>query len=238
MNVRELVNEAYYIANVNSAQLQTLTGEQLTRGVNILNRILSGKSAKFSQIPYITRHDFACVVDQEEYFVDNLASVETFTVSKGDVRYNMTPISREKYFGDFRVNNISSLPLEYYVERGMKNGTPGMRIFVYYEPSLAEYEFNVVGKMMFQSVTANTVIPDTLELEGYYIDYLTYELARRLCSFYKIPFDPQDMLILEELRDNLTDANQFDPTVHIMNQFPAQEATNWARVNFPSEYSP
>lgn len=231
MNVRQLITNAYYLSNIVARNLQTVTGGQLADGLELLNDILGEKTANSAAIPYIGTETFNGVVGQEEYFVNNLVEISTLTVTLDDVRFQMTSIPRRQYWGDFRVNDINSLPYSYYSERAISSGTPGMSIFVYWRPSQTDYIFEVVGKYLLTEVDQDTVISNSLE--RYYLSYLKYELAKRLCDFNDLEFPAQKMQQLLALRKIIKDVNAIDTSEKVVNQFPGQATINWALVNFP-----
>ena len=120
---RELISKAYYLSGIVSKRLQTVGGEQINEGLELLNELLSVEGVTGSLIPYFKEHDLTAVAGQELYFIPNLIQVETLTFNIGTVRYSMQPRGRVDYFGSGRVDNINSLPYDWHVERtkgGMK----------------------------------------------------------------------------------------------------------------------
>lgn len=109
-----------------------------------------------------------------------------------EVRYSMRKVDRKAYWGTPRANQIQSLPYQYYVERQFGGGTntqPGIlpnpfggaSIFVYFLPNVA-YTFEIWGLFSLQNVTQAQDLSQSLD--QFYIDFLKFELAERLCAEY------------------------------------------------------
>src|SRR5579859_1953944 len=112
-----LINRAYYLSQVVSRQLQTVSGEQQQDGLFLLNALLDIKGSDLHLIPYFQQFQFTIIDSQEEYFIPNLLYVDTMTFNIGDVRYPMIEMTRKQYFGTGRVDDITTLPFSYRVER-------------------------------------------------------------------------------------------------------------------------
>ena len=111
--VAQLVNTSYYLAGIVSRQFESVEGQQLQEGVDVLNDILADMTVDDGMIPYMTNSTFTGVVGQEAYPITDLISVDTLVFYLDNVRYEMIPLSRDKYFGTGRVENINSLPYNY-----------------------------------------------------------------------------------------------------------------------------
>jgi hypothetical protein len=173
--VTNLVNNAYYLANIVSRGYETVSGGELADGVEYLNDLLADKTVDDGMIPYKSTGTFSGVIGQEAYPIADLISVDTLTFTIDDVRYPMTDIQRNAYFGSGRVNNIDSLPYSYHVERDLGGAT----IYMYFSPDNT-YTFEWWGTSRLASVTAAQDLE--LTLDRFYINMLKYELAERLCG--------------------------------------------------------
>ena len=229
--VTQLVNRAFYLSQVVSRELEEVSGQQLTDGLDWLNALLSLKSAYSSLIPYYSEYDFNAVPQQEKYFVPNLVNAETLTFNIGPVRYSTQPMSRKAYFGTGRVDNIYSLPFNWHVERVLG----GSDVYLYFIPN-TNYPIKIWGKFGFSNVTLNQ---DMLLLyDEYYVDYLRYRLAMRICSEYAIPMQPQALDELKELEESMIDISPPDLVMTKMSSFQSRPGLMWADVNLGMGYRP
>ena len=229
--VTELITRAYYLSQVVSRELEQVSGQQLEDGLVYLNALLSLKSASTRVIPYYNEYDFNAVVGQEQYFVPNLVNPETLTFNIGPVRYSTMPQSRKPYFGSGRVDNIQSLPFNWHFERKLG----GSNIFLYFVPNEA-YPIKIWGKFGFDNVALNEDL--LLVYDEYYIDYLRYRLALRICSEYAIPFQPQSMEELRELEEAVTDVSPPDLTIGKLSSLGSGSALTWADINLGKGWRP
>src|SRR5690242_7261479 len=94
----ELINRAYYLSQIVSRQLQTVTAQQVTDGLYLLNADLDYKSTDVRLIPYYRRYEFDTVQGQEEYFIEDLLLVDTLTFNIDTVRYSLIENTRMEYF--------------------------------------------------------------------------------------------------------------------------------------------
>ena len=207
MTAIELISNAYYLSGVVSRQLESVDSSQLSDGLDMLNDILAEKTAKGNEIPYYEpEYETQTVTGQEKYFIPGLIEEEAVTYNIGDVRYSAMRVSRKRYFGSSRANNISSLPATYHVER--KKG--GADLYFYYSPSDV-YTVHITGKFSLQSVTAESNISDSLEV--FYISYLKYALAKRISDFYNFDFSAGKMKTLNDLEKNIFQVSSPDMTI-------------------------
>ena len=197
MTAIELISNAYYLSGVVSRQLESVDSSQLSDGLEMLNDILAEKSAKGYEIPYYNpEYQTQTVQGQEKYFIPGLIEEEAVTYNIGDVRYSAMRVNRKRYFGSSRANNISSLPATYHIERAKG----GANLYFYYSPSDV-YQVHITGKFSLQSVTSTSDISDALE--GFYISYLKYALAKRICDFYDFDFSMEKKKTLGDLEKNI-----------------------------------
>lgn len=183
-----LISNAYYLAGIVSREFETVSGAQFVDGLEFLNDILEDKTVDNSMLPYYTKHTFSAVPGQEEYFIQDLIDIETLTFFIDDVRYSMKKEKRRKYFGTPRAENITSLPVTWHLEREFD----GARVFLYFKPD-TNYPLELWGQFRLAQVVANQDL--ALTLDRFYINYLKYELAYRLCQEFNFtvpgPLDKQ-----------------------------------------------
>ncbi|CAB4148835.1 hypothetical protein UFOVP855_2 [uncultured Caudovirales phage] len=228
---RKLITRAYWLSQIVSRGLETVTGDQMSEGLDLLNLLLDVKGSDTRLIPYFTRYQFPLVAGQEEYFIENLFDIQTLTFNYGNVRYGMTSQTRAKYFGNSRVNNITSLPFTYRAERELH----GMRIWVYFLPN-DDYTVDLTGKFALANVTLDEDL--TLTYDTYYLEYLRYALAQYLCSEYAIDMQPESLAKFEEIRKKLMDVSPPDMSGRKINFSGGNNAINWGLINLSNGYLP
>lgn len=229
--VTELINRAYYLSQVVSRELETVTGQQQADALVWLNALLSLKSANSRVIPYYTKYEFNAVVGQEVYFVPNLVQPETLTFNIGTVRYSTQPVSRRPYQGAGRVDNIQSLPFNWNFERTLG----GANISLYFKPA-DTYPIKIWGRFGFDNVALGDDLLDTYD--EFYIDYLRYRLAMRICSEFGIPMQPQALAELEELEEAMTDIMPPDLTLTKYSSLGSGPALTWADISLGKGWRP
>lgn len=229
--VTDLITKSFYLSQVISRELQQISGQQLSDGLTWLNALLSLKSVDTRLIPYYQQFEFTAVIGQEEYFVPNLVSPETLTFNIGPVRYSTQPTSRRAYFGSGRIDNITSLPFNWHFERVQG----GSNIYLYFIPDM-QYPIKIWGKFAFTNVTLNQDLSQTYD--EYYIDYLRYRLAKRICSEYAIPMQPQALEELTELEDSMHDISPPDLTMVKLSYLHVEPGINWGDINVGRGWRP
>ncbi len=172
--VTKLITDAYYASGIVSREFETINGSQLQDGFNFLNDVLADKAIEKDMIPYYTKYEFTAVIGQEQYFVPNLESLDTLVFFINNVRYQMAPIDRIGFFGSSRAN-INSLPFNWHMERTLG----GANIYLYFFPD-REYPLEAWGLFRLLEVTLNQDL--SLTLDRFYLNYLKFCLAERLCS--------------------------------------------------------
>lgn len=233
MLARELVSKSYYLSNVVSKELQTVEPSQITEGMALLNSLLSEKSATGNFIPYYNNIEVVPVIGQEEYFIPDLIQLDIITFNIRNVRYTMSARSRYNYWGGPKINNINSLPFEYYYEK--VNG--GTRFFVYFSPSSSIDFFTIVGKFALSSVTLDDELSDFLD--GYYQAYLKYLLANELALEYDLEFSQRKEKRLNELMHKCRNINPMDLTMRKISTLSNQyEFVNYAYANLGNGFVP
>ena len=225
MNASELTTKAYYLSDVVSRDFETVTGSQLSDGLDMLNDLLNEKAAKGNMIPYYSHATFNCVIGQEKYEISGLMDISVLTFIDGSVRYPMKEIGRKEYFGNLRAVNIDSFPRIFSFERTLG----GANLYLYFVPDRV-YEFEITGKYFLLNVTASTDVTEILD--GFYISYLKYALAERICDFYNIEFSQSKRKTLYDLDSRLFEIAIPDMTISKISALtPNNQGVNWAVVN-------
>lgn len=222
----KLITNAYYLSGLVARDFETVSGSQVTDGLDLLNVCLTDKAADLTLIPYFGEVELPGVVGQELYFIENLISIETFVFYINNVRMPTQPTNRRNYFGSSRVDNINSLPFTWFGERTVG----GMNLYVYFPPDQA-YPFVIHGKFGFTAVTQFTDLSETFD--AFYINYLKYELAFLICNDNQIAFSPENYRKLMSYRKTLKDVSQPDLTTSKVSSLVGGVGINWALVNFP-----
>jgi hypothetical protein len=220
----DLVTRSWYLSGIVARNLETVSPDQITDGMQLLNTLLDFKAADLRLIPFFTRFGFNLVTNVEEYFIPNLFQVETLTFNIQTVRYQMNQISRVKYFGTPRVDNIQSLPYSYHVER-VKDGS---NIFVYFKPNQT-YPAMLTGKFGLTNVVIGTDL-ETL-YENFYIEYLRYALAQMMCNEYDVEFSPDKLAMLKIYESKCTDESPTDLSTRKLSAFNRGSGINYGQAN-------
>jgi hypothetical protein len=171
----QLISGAYYAAGIVSREFETVSGSQMTDGLTWLNNIITEKSVDSGMIPYETTYNANFIIGQESYYIPNLIQIDTLTFFLENVRYAMKYEKRNVYFGSSRVTNINTLPFEWYFERQFGGGN----LYIYFSPD-QNYPMEIHGIFMLPTVALGQDL--TLTLDQFYITYLRYALADRICS--------------------------------------------------------
>lgn len=157
----QLISGAYYAAGVVSREFETVSGSQIGDGLQWLNEIIGDKVVDQGMIPYETTYNFDAVIGQEVYFIPNLIQVDTLVFFLDSVRYAMSYTKRNQFFGSPRVENIKTLPFEWYFERV----TGGGNLYLYFLPDRAypmevKGTFRLAPMQLGQDLTGDLVTAD------------------------------------------------------------------------------
>lgn len=228
---RQLITRSWFLSGIVARRLQSVTGDQATDGLFLLNALLNWKSIQVDLIPYWTYYEFPAVIGQESYFIPNLLAVETLTFNIGDVRYPTDFTNRSSYFGTGRVDNISSLPSNWYFNRSLGGGT----IYLYFSPA-GTYPIKIMGKFGLQNVTLDTDL--TSIYDSSYLEYLRYALAKYMCSEYGILFNPESEKILMSISRTLMDVSPPDISIKKSSILTTGSGINFGDVNIGRGWRP
>lgn len=187
--VTKLISNAYYKSGIVGREFETVSGSQRQVGLDEFNKTLSNKAVTAYLIPYYERTTFTGVVGQESYTIPDLVEVSTLTFTIGSVRYPVSMIGRDEYFGTSRANNVNSLPYTAHFVPALSGGS----IYLYFKPD-DTYVFELWGRFRLGQFALN----DDLELtfDMFYIDFLEHILAARLCNEFNfdVPIGLQQSL--------------------------------------------
>lgn len=195
--VSDLISKAYYLSGIVSKDFETVSGPQFAEGLDCVNDILGDQTSDKSMIPYFTTQNFNGIIGQERYFIPGLIEATSLVFFLSTVRYSMNQIDRDSYFGLPRAETIESLPFTYHVERAFDPilMEAGANIYVYFLPNQA-YLFQIWGKFALTSVALNQDL--SLTIDRFYINYLKYQTAQRLCNDYNYEVPPSISVQLAE----------------------------------------
>jgi hypothetical protein len=227
--VTKLITNSWYTSGIVARGQQTVSGDKLSDGLDLLNDLLGIKTADKTLIPYYQMTSINLVVGQEKYTVEDLIEVETITFNQQQVRFATDNQTRRRYFGSARVNNVNSLPFNVHCERTKG----GMDIYVYFLPN-SNYPLNIFGKFGLTSIASNQLLLDLETIyDRFYIVYLRYALAEYMCNEYNIPFTPQNYQKLNEFEAKLASISPKDMSLNKRSSMNGDRAINWAYANFP-----
>jgi hypothetical protein len=183
LTTNELITNAFYASGVVSREFETVSGQQIGDGLQWLNEIIDEKVVDDGMIPYESTYSFAAVPGQEIYSIPNLIAVDTLVFFLNSVRFSMDYNKRNNYFGSNRVNNIQTLPYQWYFERQKGGGN----LYIYFTPDKA-YPMELHGTFRLNEVTLFQDL--SLTLDRFYTTYLKYALADRVCAEYNYVTPP------------------------------------------------
>lgn len=234
ITLNELINRAYYLSGKVARGLETVSREDSADGLFLLNNVLSRLSINNRNIPFYARYEFNTVAGQESYFINNLINFDPITFNINTVRFALLPQTRDEYFGQYRVDNVQTLPGVYHSERE-KGGT---RIYLYPVPAQV-YVIKLSGKFFLTSVSRDD-LQDNLLLtyEQNYIDYLRYLLAKEICVENVLTFSPQHQQQLEEYEKMYKDISPMDLSLRKQSMFTQNDGFNWGMANLFKGYYP
>ena len=227
----QLITRSYFLSQIVSRELQTLSGDQVSDGLYLLNALLDFKGTDLRLIPYFQRSTFPTIAGTEEYYRPNLLYVDSMTFNIGVTRFAMIEKTRDEYFAVPRVDDIQSLPVNYRVERELG----GSRIFMYPLPADV-YQIKISGKFGLTDVTLQTDM--SLTYDTYYIEYLRYALAEYICSEYGSTFPDKAQMKLDEIEKKLMDVSPADLSIRKSSYFGGMPGIDWQSVNLWKGYWP
>lgn len=221
----QLISGSYYASGVVSREFETVSGEQISDGLQWLNDILTETNSNESMVPYESTYNFNAVTGQEKYFIPNLVEVDTLVFFLQTVRYEMKYTKRNQYFGSSRVENIQTLPFSWYFERGFGGGT----LYIYFEPN-QNYPMELHGTFMLQPVILGQDL--SLTYDQVYRTYLRYALAARICDEYNYVVPPGVEKNLDKYIGLINKKSKnLDLQIHKVSTLTRRGHMGWAYIN-------
>ncbi len=221
----QLINNAHYESGIVSRGFETVSGQQANDGLQFLNDLIADKTVENGLIPYYEEHNFTAVAGQEKYFIENLISIDTFVFFIDTVRYQTENRARREYFGSSRADNIQSLPGSWHMERCFG----GANLYIYFKPNQA-YPLTIWGQFRLQAVTINQDL--SLTLDRFYINYLKFDLAARLCAEYNYNVPPGVIKALNQYEDSISKkSGPMDMKLIKLSSLQRRGGINYGQVN-------
>jgi len=221
----ELITGSYYSSGVVSREFETVSGGQISDGLNWLNDIITEKNVDQSMIPYESTYEADFVEGQKVYPIPDLIQIDTLVFYLDQVRYAMTYDKRNQFFGASRVENIQSLPFEWYFERQFGGGD----LHIYFAPD-RDYPMEIHGVFMLPSVTLGQDL--SLTLDQFYRTYLRYALSDRICAEYNYVTPPNVMRQLSKYESWIAKKSRIiDLRMQKVSTLQRRGTFNWAFVN-------
>jgi len=193
----QLINNAYYESGIVSRGFETVSGQQANDGLQFLNDLIADKTVENNLIPYYQQYDFNAIIGQEKYFIEDLIEIETFVFYIDTVRYATENRARREYFGSSRADNIQSLPGSWHMERCFG----GANLYIYFKPN-ENFPLTIWGQFRLQAVVINQDL--SLTLDRFYINFLKFDLAERICAEYNYTVPPGVSKALAAYQDNIS----------------------------------
>lgn len=226
MQAGQLINYAWYLSGIVARDLDDVQGSQGRDGLFWMNQIISEMSVTGRHIPFYQHVSINMVAGQEKYVFDKLVSLDVATFNIQSVRYAMTPMDRDRYWGQPRIDNVDALPFSYYFERENDSGA----VYVYWKPQSSTYVLNITGLFGLDDVIESTQLDDFFD--KFYQTFLMYKLAEQLCDWYKVTMPPATMQKLMELSSKLLDLNPLDLTANKIPMSSYGNGMTYAQANY------
>ena len=228
----EVITGAYYTSGIVARGFQEPDGSQVNEGLDLLNDILEFKTVELDMVPYFTKYSFTAVPNQQTYFIPNLIQADTLTFFLDTVRYQMTQIQRDQYFGTSRAENIASLPFTWHLERTKG----GANVSLYFLPNQA-YPMELLG--IFGLTSCDLYQDLSLTYDRFYITYLKYSLAKRLCVEYNYDVPAGVMNLLSDYENAISKrSQQLDLTNTCISTLSSNTALSYGQINLSPGWVP
>ena len=232
--VNQLITNAFYLSKVRSKDFQDVGGDDITVGLDLLNKVLAGMNFNQKMIPFYKEYKFNAVVGEGKYFIPQLMLPLTVTFNMQVVRFATTTLGRAKFHGRTIIEGIHALPFENTFERCLN----GCNFYVQFLPC-EDFEFKIWGKFGFDSVTVADLPTDLLlTYELAYIDYLEMLTAKRICAYYGVEITPAVQFFLDEISANVNDCNVIDLTPKNVNLYERHGQLNWVTAQLSHGFEP
>lgn len=226
----QLITGAYHASGVIGREFDTVGGMEASEGLEWLNDILSEKTVDQTMVPYESTFNFNFEIGKEKYFIPDLITIDTFVFFFNGVRFAVGYTKRNAYFGSPRVQNINALPYQWYFERQLGGGN----LYVYFQPQ-SEYPCEIHGIFRMPQVTLMQDL--SLSLDRFYLTYLRYALAERICSEYAYNIPPNVTLQLSKYTKWIASQSRLmDLRMTKSSTLSGQGGYNWAQINISPGY--
>lgn len=187
-SVRAFITDSYQIISAATPTVP-LQGDDLSKGIQILNRLLNQYSANGLMITVSKQVDFTLSINQgtvtfgEPDYVPTpditsegrLVNLLNAWVTLQGVTYPLIDESRTEFFSSYKYEPLAGLP-RYIIVKPETNLT---RVQVFPAPS-QPFDLSVYGKFQLSSLSSND---DMSELPSYYYMYLQFALAKYLAVY-------------------------------------------------------
>ena len=230
--VNELVSGAFYASGIVSREFETVSGAQLSDGINWLNEVINEKVVDMDMIPYETTASLDLIAGTEEYFITDLIKIDTLTFTIDSVRFPVQKMARDQYFTMVRSNSTTSLPVMYYMERELG----GARLYVYFNPSEA-YTCEIKGIYRLSEVAEGDDL--SLTLDTFYTTYLRYALSQKICDEYAMQVPGGVQAQLNKYQALISKRSRpLDLHIRKISSLGTNRSGNWAWANLFTGYTP
>lgn len=224
MKTSALITLAWYHSGIVPREAAQPSDTQSQDGLNLLNGFLASMGIDGQGIPYTTHAQINLITNQESYFVPNLVEVKALTFNLQNVRFSLIRDDCYTYFGRCRVNDILSLPYHYFDER--QNG--GTQLWFYFLP-YQTLPLNITGRYTFTPLRSGDELSATFD--DWFVEFLKYKLAQRMCAFYDQPFPMLQQEILTELERRVNKVDPPDLKTRTLGMFTNNNTINWGQAN-------
>lgn len=233
-SVNKLITNAFYLSKIRSKDFQTVGGDDITVGLDLLNEVLAETSINTKMIPYYKEYVTAAVIGQEKYFIPYLVEPLSLTFNITTVRYATSELSRRQFHSTTRIDGIIALPFNASFERVLG----GCDLYVQYLPA-DTYPFKIWGKFALSMLTNADLTTDLLvTYDMFYVRYLRHLLAQEICNYYGVALSAEVRAVSDRIAANLNDMNPVDLTTQKVNTYDDKNALNWAQVNIGKGFEP
>ena len=170
MKAIEIINEAYRIAQIVSAEGETLTSSQELQGLSALNDSVDMINIDGEEISLISNETFLLTQNQSYIDLQNYNEVRQVEYFLGGIRQKLTLVNAEEYYQSAMNSQMSA-----YAQRT----TSGIRLRLYFASNVG-YSIEVHG---FKNLVNVTIDSDLDATSKFYIGYLKYLVANDLRIF-------------------------------------------------------
>lgn len=229
----KLVTNSYYASGIRAREFNTPSPSDISDGLEVLNDCLQTNTVDFGMLPYYTKYDFNFETGVSDYEIENLIDVRTIVFFLNSVRFSMRSTPIDVYHGNTRAEQVSSLPQQWVVDRDFGGAT----LRIYPKPS-QDLPAQLWGYFRLPEITS-LAVDLSLILDRFYINYMKYFLAGRLCEEFNqdVPMGTQKQLAIFHKLISKRSA-KLDLTQKITLTNANQSTINWAFANLSNGWTP